>query len=166
MKVLRALLVLTVGLTVSAQSAHAATPSSGTLTKSKRTVSWNGGPFTLSQPIPDSDCMLGGPDDPICDHFALTIKLGDGARIEVAIKTPAPNQAGGQQPVQGDDYDLFVFSPTGSLLGKSNTEKGNERVRFNHRARWSGKPYEVRVNPWFVQPGSTYKGTTKALTVR
>lgn len=163
----RWLIIGVVGLGLLAQApAQAAAPASGTITKSKRSVAWNGGPFTLSEPIPDSDCEIGGSTDPICDHFTLTIKLGDGAKIEVAIKTAAPNPSGGVEPAQGDDYDLFVYAPSGALVGKSNTEVGNEKLQFKHRAQWNGKPYEVRVNPWGVRPGSTYKGTAKALTVK
>jgi hypothetical protein len=163
----RLAIVCLVVLGALAQSAaDAATPASGSITKSKRSLSWNGGPFTLSEPIPDSQCNLGGASDPICDHFMLSITLGDGAKIEVAIKTAAPNASGGIEPVQGDDYDLFVFAPNGALVAKSNTEVGNEKLQFKHRAAFNGKPYEIRVNPWGVRPGSTYKGTVKALTLK
>jgi hypothetical protein len=147
-------------------AANAATPTAGTISKAKKSVSWSGGPFTLSEPTLDSDCNIGGADDPICDHFSLTVNLGDSANIEVAIKTPRPCTAGClAQPAEGDDYDLFVYGPDGSKVAEKATPAGNEKLVFKHRGRFRGKPYEVRVTPWAVLPGSTYKGTVRAVTV-
>ncbi len=161
---LAAVVMVVIGLTATS-GAQAASPASGKLLRTKRVMTWSGGPFILSEPnYVAADC-LGGKNDPLCDHFALTVNLADGAQIEVSVTTRSPNPEEGAQPIDGDDYDLFVYRPDGALVAEAANTRGNEKIVFTHSARFSGKPYEIRVHPWFVLPGSTYKGTAKALTV-
>jgi hypothetical protein len=109
----------------------------------------------------------------MCDHFALKITLGDKAKIQIKIKTPRANPPGlflgvqSAQPITGDDYDLYVYDPSGSLVSGTQgaTEKGNETVTFTHRKRFNGKAYDVAVRPWAVEPGSTYSGFVTAISV-
>jgi hypothetical protein len=157
--------VAVMGVAASAQSAEASSPASGHLMKTQRRLSWSGGPFVLSEPNYLASGCAAGRQDPICDHFALTVHLGDGALIEVSITTPNPNPDEGIQPLDGDDYDLFVYAPTGGLIAEAANTRGNERVVFRHRSIYTGKPYEVRVNPWFVAPLSRYTGTVRAMTL-
>ncbi len=165
MRTLRAFVIGIIALGMFAPHAHAANPSSGTITKSKRSISWAGGPIYLSQPNPvASDCLLGS-DDPTCDYFALTVKLGEGARVQVKVTTARANTDDGVNGVQGDDYDLFVYAPNGALVAESANPRGNETLEFKHRKANSGRPYEIRITPWLVLPGSTYRGTIKALSV-
>lgn len=145
--------------------AEAASPASGQLFAAKRAVAWSGGPFFVSEPNYLSEDCLGGANDPLCDHFALTINLPNGSRIEVSIATDVPNPPDGAQPLDGDDYDLFVYAPNGTLVASAANVKGNETIVFRHSGRFTGKPYEVRVHPWFVLPGSTYSGSARALSV-
>lgn len=145
--------------------ADASSPASGHLMRTQRSLTWSGGPFVLSEPNYLAPGCLGGRSDPICDHFALTVHLGNGALVEVSITTPRANPDDGAQPFDGDDYDLFVYGPTGGLVAQSANTRGNERLVFRHRSTYTGKPYEVRVSPWFVNPMSRYKGTVKALTL-
>jgi hypothetical protein len=142
--------------------AEAASPASGSITRTKKSVSWNGGPFVLSEPGPNSDCA-GGASDPICDHYILKINLGEGAKIEVAIKSPQASTGSLPAP-DGSDFDLYIYSPDGTPVASSATAAGNEKATFKHKARWRNKAYEIRVVPWVVIPNSTYKGTAKALT--
>jgi hypothetical protein len=152
---------------VTTAAADASSPASGQLQKTQRRITWSGGPFVLSEPnyVTSGACVLGGSSDPICDHFALTVRLGDQALIEVQITTPNANPDDGIQPFDGDDYDLYVYSPSGGLVAKAENTRGNERVTFTHRARYTGRPYEVRVAPFSVMPGSRYTGTAKALSL-
>lgn len=137
--------VLTTGI------AEAATPASGTLSKKVRTLKWTGS-FTLSEPTPQGGCVLEA-DDPICDHFMLKVDLPDGSRIRVEL--PAPNLA--------TDLDLEVYSADGAEVGSSGNLPGSgEAVEFRHRGRLRNKPYEVRIVPYLVAPGTTYKATAKA----
>ena len=151
MKSLRLMLLVTalVGVLFSG-TAQAADPPSGTLSKSRKSVSWAGS-FVLSQPDSVGGCV-GGAEDPICDHFLLKISLGDGTRIRIDL--PAPDAL--------SDLDLFVYSPSGSEVGRSANAFGtNEFVEFRHSGRFRNKVYEVRVKPWLVVPGITYKATAK-----
>ncbi len=105
---------------------------------------------------------MGGETDPICDHYALTISLGEGARIQIAVKTSSPSAEGG---LPFDDYDVFVYAPNGALVAEDSSPAGSATAEFRHRKQHNGRPYEVRISPWLVLPGSTYKGTAKALTL-
>lgn len=166
---MRAWRVLAVGVVVfglwAQPAAHAADPASGSITKSKRSVSWSGGPIYLSQPNPVASDCLGGSSDPTCDYYALTVTLGEGAKVQVKVTTARPNTDDGVNGVQGDDYDLFIYAPNGALVAEGANPRGNETAEFRHRKQYNGKPYEVRITPWLVLPGSTYKGTAKALTL-
>jgi hypothetical protein len=109
----------------------------------------------------------------MCDHFALKITLGNNAKVQIKITTPRPNPPGtfagttSLEPVTGDDYDLYVYDPSGALITGATgaTEKGNESVTITHRKKFNGKPYDVAVRAWAVAPGSSYKGSVAALTV-
>lgn len=160
---LSAVALLFLGI-VSGSAAHAASPDSGKLLGTKRVMTWSGGPFLTSEPNYVSADCLAGASDPLCDHFALTVGLAGGTEIEISVTTASPNPPEGIQPIDGDDYDLFVYAPNGALVAEAANTKGNETVLFRHDSRFNGKPYEIRVHPWFVFPGSTYKGTAKALS--
>jgi hypothetical protein len=122
--------------------ARGANPSQGTVSKSQD-ATWSGGPFAASNPA-----TCAGSVDPTCDHFALTVNAHNGAHVMVAI---ASN-------VAGDDYDLFVFYPDGSMAAQKATSSGNEMVVFEHSTDHGSGAYEVRVQPFLVTPGSTYQG--------
>src|SRR5687768_13342625 len=101
-------------------TAAAATPSEDTLSSSKDTVSWSGGPFHASNPV---GCL--NADDPTCDHFLLFVGSGV-KRVAVGIE---PDQLpDGTLPV--DDYDLFVYDDQGNLVQSSATESSSEGVVF------------------------------------
>ncbi len=144
--------------------AEAASPASGTLLRTRPWVTWSGGPFVLSEPNYVNATCLAGARDPLCDHYALKINLGEAARIQVSVTTSGANPNDGIQPLDGNDYDLYVYSPEGTLVAYAANTQGNETLSFQYRARFSGRPYEVRVHPWFVRPGSTYKGMARAMT--
>lgn len=177
MKRLLAISLLVAAAGVFALPAQAATPNSGSITKSKRSLRWQGESFTLSDPAPDPTGFdLYNPScqtDSMCDHFKLKITLGDKAQIQVKITTAHPNPPGtfagitSLEPVTGDDYDLYVYDPNGALVSgtQGSTEKGNEKVVFTHKKRFNGKFYDVYVRAWAVQPGSTYAGSVNALTI-
>lgn len=145
------LLVISVLCLVATVPAEAASPAKGTLSKKSKKVSWTGS-FTLSEPDPVGNCELGGSTDPVCDHFFLKVDLPDGARIRIDLPTPNGTT----------DLDLYVYSATGAEVGSSGNLIGTgEFVEFRHSGRFRNKPYEVRVVPWIVVPGTTYKATAK-----
>lgn len=166
MRVVRAALLVSTILALAVEpAAEAASPASGTLQRTKRVLRWSGGPFAVAETNYLGPACVAGADDPLCDHFQLTIRLGEDAVIRVTIKTPSANPEDGVAPLDGDDYDLYVYAPNGSKVAQAENSAGNETLVFTHRARNNGRPYEVRVAPWSVRPGSTYKGTVTALTL-
>jgi len=158
--------VLTAAAAVSlllVSTAQAATPASGTLSKSKRTLTWNGGPFTTSYPITSVAPCVNGASDSMCDHFLLKVNMGQGARIKVSI-VPSPSGLEILQVVAGpNDYDMYLFDPDGNQVGESAGSTGRESITFTQKARFRNRPYEVRVIPFLLIPGATYKGTAATL---
>lgn len=123
----------------------AATPSSGTVSRNQDVV-WQGGPFVASNPA-----ACAGSADPTCDHFFLTVDARAGTNVLVAIDGAA----------DADDYDLFVYHPDGTLAAQKATGGGNEALVFEHSTAHGSGPYEVRVQPFLVSPGSTYTGVAQ-----
>ncbi|HKH49773.1 MAG TPA: zinc-dependent metalloprotease family protein [Thermoanaerobaculia bacterium] len=140
--------LLTIAALSSATAAHAAEPSSGTVSKGNRTSNWLGGPHTASAPSP-AGCV--SVSNPACDAFALTVDLKPGSRFAVAIASE----------IEGDDYDLYVYYPDGTAAASSATEGGNEAVVIQHTLLHGSGPYQVRVLPFTVTPGSTYQGLAR-----
>lgn len=101
---------------------------------------WSGGPFLTSNP---AQCL---PEDPACDRFALNIVPSGEAGDSVQVITAAAD---------GDDYDLFVFDPDGTLVGRSAGSTGNESVSLFQPVAGT---YTVEVQAWLVQPESVYTG--------
>ncbi len=98
------LLVAVAMAAILALPAGAATPSSGTVSESSPSASWTGDPKT-----PTASATCGGPNNPACDNFALSI-LPPSYPFEVEITVT---------PTGGDDYDLEVYDPSGALVGSS-----------------------------------------------
>lgn len=131
---------------------HAASPAGGTLSKTKKKLTWTG-TFALSEPTLIEGCVSG--DAGICDHFALKLNLGEGATVKVSI----PGQT-------ATDMDLIVYDPSGAIVGSSGEVPGSgEVVEFKHRSRHRNKAYTVEVKPFLVAPGTTYKGTAAVLVL-
>jgi hypothetical protein len=124
-----------------APALFAASPTGGDLSTSKEEVTWSGSPLAPN-PVACATAI-----DPGCDHFRLTISSKAIKRVMIAIAPAAGFEA--------DDYDLFVYDPNGVLLAKDATADGYETVVIEN----SGAAYyEVRVQPWLTNPGSTYSG--------
>ncbi len=135
------LVPLAIVLSLAAPAAgNAAEPSGGTVSQDTPTVSWTGGPFLTSNPVA---CL---PEDPACDYFALTIVPSGEPGDSVQVTTAAAD---------GDDYDLFVYDPSGALVGSSAGATGNESVSVFEPVAGT---YTVEVQAFVVQPGSTYTG--------
>lgn len=135
-----------------AQVVHAAQPGSGTVS-SGGGPTWTGGPYTVGVPSP-AGCGLAL--NPACDAFALSVDLPAGERFVVAI----------QSEIAGDDYDLYVYYPDGTLAGSSASDGANEATVIEHTTAKGTGPYKVRVLPYTVTAGSTYKGAATATKKR
>ena len=141
-----ALVGLVAGLLAAPGPAQAASPKSGRIGSGSKSVTWSGGPFTASNP---AACV--GASDPTCDHFLLQVdRLKSGTSVQVAVAAPAE-----------DDYDLYVYGPDGTEVGNSANPAGTtETVTI---AKPQAGTYEVRVQPFLVNPGSAYTGTARAV---
>ncbi|HEV8701720.1 MAG TPA: zinc-dependent metalloprotease family protein [Candidatus Polarisedimenticolia bacterium] len=124
-----------------AATIRAAEPSSGTLSGSNDEATWTG---TFYAPNPAA-CATSS--DPLCDHFRLTIDGGSIRRVLIAISPEAG--------FEDDDYDLFVYDDQGVLVASQADGDGNESVVIENT---SSTFYEVRVQPFLITPGSTYRG--------
>jgi hypothetical protein len=130
------------GLFDAAPTSLAAEPAEGTIASPRDEVTWSGGPFLAPNP---AGCVNAA--DPTCDHFIVRIENPRVKRVLVAI---APDEG-----FEDDDYDLFVYDDRGNLVGSNADGDGFESVIFEN----SGAPfYEVRVQPFLVDPNSTYHG--------
>lgn len=124
-----------------------ADPKEGRLSQGHPEVSWTGGPFYASNPlIQDNRC--GGVDRSTCDLFVLDVRAQRGWLISVATETS-----------EGTDLALFVYDRRGEFVAGQDRSGGNEMLSFRHDPRTA--PYEVRVQPFLVEPGATYQGDAR-----
>jgi hypothetical protein len=149
--------------------AEAANPATGTLSKTKRSISWQGADASISgvafDPAGTFDCNFFG--DPTCDHFTLKIDLGEGAKIQLQIKGTDPSDETEAGKVY-NDFDVYIYPPGSNNpapIAQGTSPNGNETVTFVHRARFRKQAYDIAVRPWLVTPGATYKGSVKAVTL-
>lgn len=143
--------MLAASVVVTSPAVNASPATSGPTVSKKQDATWNGGTFTASSPTINSDpalfCGASG-NDPTCDHFALNVDARPGTAVAVAITAD----------MAGDDFDLGVYYPDGSLAGFRDTS-GDEAVVFEHRSDRGAGAYDVRVRAEFVTVGSSYRGT-------
>lgn len=122
-------------------SLQAAEPSGGDLSSARDEVTWSGAPLVSNPAACATD------SDPACDHFRLTISSRSVKRAFIAI---APAEG-----FEADDYDLFVYDPSGTLIAQDASADGYESVVIENTG---AAYYEVRVQPFTVSPGSSYTG--------
>jgi hypothetical protein len=157
-------LVALLSVPLAPTAVEAATPRSGVLSTAQPSVTWSGGPFVVPSV---TVCLLHAvATDPTCDYFYLNVDLGNGAEVRVQLKPSMAAEGSGFPLINGDDYDIYVWSPEGDVVAKAEEAGlGNETVTFIHSARFRNRPYEIEVIPYLVRPGSRYTGTATALTV-
>jgi hypothetical protein len=152
-------------IVVTSAPARAATPTTATLSAGKRAVSWKG-TATLSSPYfvtSELDCNLVA--DPACDHFALRVDLGEGAKIQLTLRAEDP--ADPNDPAKAyNDWDVYVYAPGPAAAPIAvGAEIGDESVTFIHRGRYRKQPYDIAIRSWLSIPGTTYTATAKAITL-
>ncbi len=87
----------------------AASPPSGTVSSTTPEVGWTGGPL-----LPTASATCGGPSNPGCDNFALTLDPpAYPFRLEILLTASA-----------ADDYDLEVYDSGGGVVGSSGNGPG------------------------------------------
>ena len=136
------------GVLLASVPAQAATPGSGTLSKAGQKLSWTG---SFQATTLEARCDVVD----VCDHFALTVKMGEGARIRVQL--PAPNPA--------TDLDFVVYDPKGVEIANSGNLPGqNESATFTHKAKFRNQKYDIAVIPYLVVPGAVSYNATASVT--
>ena len=141
-------------MAIFALTAGAASPANGNLDGQRGEATWSGGPFVVPNPsttggaIKQVPCDLG---DPVCDNFRLTVSSG----VSQVMVTIAP--AAGYET---DDYDLHVYDDKGVRIATDGGEDGYETVIINNDG---SAYYDVRVQPWLINPGSSYSGIAQAV---
>lgn len=140
---------LAIALLLTVPVAQAANPPHGRVAPPNVSAEWTGGPFTLGIP---NQLGCAGPSDPTCDAFSLHIDLPYDYRVSVAIWSD----------VAADDYDLYVYYPDGTEAGRSANAGGTEAVVIKHTDKHGTGLYQVRVLPFSVTAGGTYRGYARA----
>lgn len=146
-------LVVLVVLGVFTLSAAAANPANGNLGGQKEETVWAGGPFyvpnvaTTAGAVKQVPCDLG---QPACDSFRLTVDSG----VKQVLIAIAPAQG-----FEADDYDLYVYNDKGVQIASDADADGYESTVIEN----SGSAYfDVRVQPYIINPGSSYSGVAQA----
>lgn len=142
----------------------AATPSSGTISPTVISVSWQGQMYVLAATADDAACPPASVDsqNAVCDHFFLTVDVDPtfwdnrtgGAAVEITWASSS------------NDFDLYVFDAEGNFVNSS--AQGGTTSEQVVLPKASGT-FEVVVVP-FTVANSGYAGTAtfvadKALAV-
>ena len=150
--VIRLVAILTLGIL--SVTAGAATPESGNLEGQRAEATWTGGPFVVPNPSTTGGAVKQVPCDlgqPVCDSFRLTVS-GNVQQVLVAIAPAAGFET--------DDYDLYVYNAAGVQIANDAGADGYESTVFNHDG---SAYYDVRVQPYIVNPGSSYSAVAQAV---
>jgi hypothetical protein len=133
----------------------AATPSSGTVSLTSTSTSWQGIHYDtaanvageVTDPCPPASL---DPDNTLCDHYTVTVDVPPSlwsSNIGGATATISWGSA-------DNDFDLYVYKADGSFVGQSiSSNTTSERVVISEASR----TYEIRVAP-FTVVDSDYTG--------
>lgn len=146
----RLVAVFTLGLL--SITAGAATPANGNLDGNRAEATWTGGPFVVPNPATTGGAVKQVPCDlgqPVCDSFRLVVS-GNIQQVLVAIAPAAGFET--------DDYDLYVYNDKGLQIANDADGDGYESAIFAHDG---SAYYDVRVQPYIVNPGSSYSAVAQ-----
>src|SRR2546427_1846158 len=132
--------------------ARAASPSSGAVSQSSPSLTWNGPLYVMSTPVPEACPAAADPANVRCDHFFLT--------IDVPATFWTQNTGGVAIHINwlssDNDFDLYVYNSGGTQVASSAAGgTTSEAVFLDFPAPGV---YEVRVVPFLVL-GSDYQGS-------
>ncbi len=133
---------------------HAASPSSGTLSETSQSVTWNGAFYTAAANADPSTCPTIDPTDAFCDHFLLTISLASDfwtthtGTVTITINWPSGS----------NDFDLYIYRQSdGQQVGSSTLGGGETQEQVVLTSPMPGT-YEARITPFLVTM-SSYSGS-------
>jgi len=147
-------LMVLVILSVFALSAVAAEPANGNLGGQKEEAVWAGGPFYIPNPSTTAGAVKQVPCDlgqPVCDSYRLTVASG----IKQVLIAIAPAQG-----FESDDYDLYIYNDKGVQIANDADGDGYESAVIDNDG--TSAYYDVRVQPYVINPGSSYSGVAQA----
>jgi hypothetical protein len=127
--------------------AHAASPSSGTVTAQTTSVSYSAGPFLVPNPTGAAGSVSCNTATP-CDDFQLTVDLPStyAGSYNLAVRVQWPNSAA--------DFDVYVLDAGGNIVGSAASSSDPE-VAIIPAVRGT---YTVRVVP-YAPLGSSFNAT-------
>jgi hypothetical protein len=133
---------------------HAASPSSGTLSESNPSVSWDGAFYTAAVNADPSTCPSIDPSNTFCDHFYFNINLAnDFWTTHTGTVTITINWLNG-----ANDFDLYIYRQSdGHVVGSSTLGNGETQEQVVLVSPIPGN-YEARITPFLVT-SSSYSGS-------
>jgi hypothetical protein len=133
--------------------AMGAEPSSGSLASRSETA-WAGDTYYVPNPATTAGAVKQVPCDlgqPACDSFRLTVPSG----VKQVLVAIAPASG-----FEADDYDLYIYNSAGVQIANSASESGYESAVFDNDG--TSAYFDVRVQPYLINPGSSYSGVAQA----
>ncbi|TLZ96596.1 MAG: hypothetical protein E6J96_08120, partial [Methanobacteriota archaeon] len=132
--------------------ARAASPSSGAVSQTSPSLTWNGPLYVMSTPVPEACPPAADPANVRCDHFFLTIDVPATFWTQntggVAIRITWPSS--------DNDFDLYVYNSGGTQVASSAAGGTTSEAVFLEFP--APGVYEVRVVPFLVL-SSDYQGS-------
>src|SRR2546427_4907421 len=132
--------------------ARAASPSSGAVSQSSTSLTWNGPLYVMSTPVPEACPAAADPANVRCDHFFLT--------VDVPATFWTQNTGGVAIRItwlsSDNDFDLYVYNSGGTQVASSAAGGTTSEAVFLEFP--APGVYEVRVVPFLVL-GSDYQGS-------
>ncbi|MBM0225212.1 sialidase family protein [Micromonospora sp. ATA51] len=140
------LLVMAIG---GVTAAEAATPGAGTVSSTRPTATWTGGPFAVPNATATTGTLTCNAAAP-CDDYALTVDVPAGyyAANDLKIKVSWPNSAA--------DFDVYLYDRSGVEVGQAASTADPETLVVPPVAG----QYTVRIVP-FAPLGESYSATAE-----
>jgi hypothetical protein len=150
------LFVLVLSSTSMLRGVHAASPSTGILSETNPSVTWNGAFYTAGVNADPSTCPSIDPTDAFCDHFFFTISLASGfwtthtGTVTITINWPSSPSS--------NDFDLYIYRQSDGQVVGSSTAGGGETQEQVVLVSPIPSNYEARITPFLVAM-SSYSGS-------
>src|SRR6476469_2614393 len=139
--------------------AAATNPPSATLSPTNPSVTFTGGPFSVSNPSNPIGEHPPVCTDSTCGQFALTVSIPatDFNTYKAEVTVGWTNSGTTTQGSATSDYDVFIYSPdeTGSQIGSAASTNNPEQTSFDAA---SGS-YTIYVVPYDVSPSVPFTAT-------
>lgn len=144
---------------VAGAATAATTPSSGTLSPDRPTLTFSGGPFAVSNPTSATGDTPPACVDATCGQFRLTVAIPstDFNSYKVTLNVGWTNDGATTTGGETSDYDVYVYSPdfSGTQTTRAASSANPEVAVFNV----SNGTYTIYVAPFDVSPTVPFSAT-------